>query len=189
MRQQTRRDWSTLSLPERQKQFRTTAAFFAALLTLHLGLVVYVAHRYVVLFQTARQYHASQADAHDVRFAVVSQYQYSHSKRPNDYLLELKSADGTVRYTNVVSHALWSQTAVGDTVTAQVWHGRICRVQAHEITSLTHVNPDYRARQARPFTLLLGATWLVYALASLWSLRNIKRRMMQAPAPSAERIL
>jgi len=94
-----------------------------------------------------------------------------------------------VRYTNVVSHALWSQTAVGDTVTAQVWHGRICRVQAHEITSLTHVNPDYRARQARPFTLLLGATWLVYALASLWSLRNIKRRMMQAPAPSAERIL
>lgn len=189
MRQHARRDWSTLSLPERQKQFRTIAAFFAALLTLYLGLVVYVAHRYVVLFQTARQYHASQAQARELRFAIVSQYQYFHSKRPNDYLLELKSADGTVYNANVVSHALWSQTAVGDTVTAQVWHERICRVQAHEITSLTHANPDYRAGKARPFTLLLGATWLAYALASLWSLRNIKRRMMQAPSPNAERIL
>lgn len=189
MRQQTRRHWSTLSLLERRKQLRSAASIHAVLLTLLLGPVIYEAHSYVLLSQAARQYHASQADVHNLRFAVVSQYQYSHSRGPNDYLLGLKSTDGTVYNANVVSHALWSQTAVGDTVTAQVWHGRLCRVQAHEITSLTHNNPDYRAGKAHRLAVYFGGDWLVLALWGVWGFSRFKRRMMQAPAPSTERIL
>ncbi len=190
MRQQTRQErWAAMSLPQRQKEFRLTARVMTVCLAVLLGLNIYSVRNYGAWSRLARQYHATQADARDVRLPVISQDEYAHSKGPDDYVLGLQEPGGKVRHVDIISHDLWQRVNVGDTVTAQIWHDRVRQVQAKGMTSLTSANPDYQLRKARHSIIVLGGTWLLLAGMSLWNLSRLKRQITQVPFPSTERIL
>lgn len=190
MRRQTQQErWLTMSLPERQKQYRTSAIAMTLLLTIYLGLAVYAARGYVPWSRIARQYHATQSQAHTVPLVVVSQDEHRHSKGRNDYQLGLREPGGKVRTISVISRDLWYAVNVGGTVTAQIWHDDVRQVQANGISSPTSANPDYRAAGAGRAAATLGIMWLILASTGIWSLSRMKRRMTQVPLPSVERIL